>query len=166
VRRHFSPVDDARLEEVMEKRMREGWLIDWAEIAQEMDSGFSSRQVKERWLDYLGIGINRAEFTIAERRQCLKESVDFYGDWAHIASRLGNGTERTGNQAKGVIVAMHNRLHRMEIRLQQPSDVDALPDEFFDKCIWSGKAEMIRAYFLRESEAARQRRGVFLRFGQ
>jgi hypothetical protein len=123
-----------------------------------MGCGFSARQVMERWLCYLGPGISRDEFSVAERRICLKESVINYGDWGRIAARIGNGTQRTAPQVKGVAVAMHNKLKRLQITLQHPNDVDALPDCFFEKRSSAPMGNEIQTHYLREHEAARARR--------
>jgi hypothetical protein len=151
--RNFRPLDDARLERVMEGRLRDVGPIDWAEIAREMDRGFTARQVMDRWFFYLGPGINRGEFSLAERRQCLKESVGSYGDWGRIAAKIGNGTQRTAAQVKGVVVAMHNKLNKLQIALREPADVDALPDCFFEKRISREKAQEVCDCFRREHEA-------------
>jgi hypothetical protein len=154
---HFHVSDDRRLEQIMERSLSEGGKINWSGIAREMGSGFTARQVMERWMCYLGPGINRGEFTIEERRECLKHSVRLFGDWGSIASRIGGGTQRTAPQVKGVIVAMHHKLQRLQISLREPSEVDALPDSFFERAGSNANSEAIRNHFFRECEALQAR---------
>jgi hypothetical protein len=144
----------------MDRCLSAGGKINWSDIARDMGSGFTARQVMERWMCYLGPGIRRGEFSIEERRECLRHSISWFGDWGQIASKIGDGTQRTAPQVKWVIVAMHHKLRRLQITLQRPSDVDALPDKFFEKGGSTSKLEEIRNHFIREYEAARARDAV------
>jgi hypothetical protein len=69
--------------------------------------------------------------TIEEQRQALKETVRSFGDWKQIAARVGNGQSRSCTQVKSAVKAVCDKLQRLEIKLQHPDNVDALPQRFF-----------------------------------
>jgi hypothetical protein len=120
---------------------------EWDDIAHEFGTGFTSRQVMDRWFYYLRDGISREKFTIEEKRQSLKLSITNFGNWARIASLIGTGNNRSSAQVKSAILAMYCKLGRMSIQLQCPDDVDALPDEFFRKTIPFQELKAIRTKF-------------------
>jgi hypothetical protein len=130
---------------------------EWEKIVQEMDSEMTVRQVMDRWYYYLRPGISRDEFTIRERRDCLKAWMIERGNWGEIASRLRDGHTRSCAQVKSVVTTMRAKLARLEITLMHPDAVDALPDGFFQKLAGADDIMLVRRTFLERRIATLRR---------
>jgi hypothetical protein len=132
-------------------------LHEWEDIAREMGVGMTVRQVVDRWNYYLRPGLSRGEFTIEERRQCLRASICEFGNWTHIASCVGDGHSRSCAQVKSVVNTLHAKLARLHIPLQRPDVVDSLPDSFFERTSTVEEMREIRQEFFQNRTNALQR---------
>jgi hypothetical protein len=154
--RCFTCLEDERLMRVMQHHPNPGDLNDWETIAKEMGCGFAARQLQDRWYYYLRPGISRAEFSAAERRECLRLAVTETCNWVSVAARLGCERVRTCAQVKSVAGTLLARLTRFQITVQHPDDVDAIPEEFFEKVVPNDRGPFIRDQFMRTRIAVLQ----------
>jgi hypothetical protein len=131
-RTHFSEEDDERLLQIMEGRPRPLMPGKWKDIAFETGK-FSPRQCRERWQNYLKPSLSRTDFTIAERREVLKQSIRYYGQWQVIASKIGNGTNRSPQMIKNLLTNLISKMTKLGIIITEPEDVDCIPEIAFHR---------------------------------
>jgi hypothetical protein len=127
----FTPADDDALTEIMRQHPYPRKQGEWARIKREFGRGFSSRQLQDRWSNFLRPGLNRDTFTPAERRQALKLSIERPGQWAFIARAIGRNKSRSAMMVKTIVKSMSKKLAKKAFRIDRASDVDCLPDQFF-----------------------------------
>lgn len=84
----FSPKDDARLRELVEKYGENNWRI----ISSKM-CGRTYRQVKDRWLRYLSPDVNLSPWTEAEDELLSKLIPTLSPHWNEIASHFPGRTD-------------------------------------------------------------------------
>jgi hypothetical protein len=149
VPRRFTPAEDNLLKELLKGRDLTRGAMEWEVIASRMGSGLTPRQIMDRWFSFLRPGVSTKKFSVEERRQVLKESVMMFGKWCEIAKRIGDGKTRTAAQVNGVALGMYQKLHKLQIRLKHPDEVDALPDSFFRNTKSKADYDEIRERFER-----------------
>jgi hypothetical protein len=145
-------MDDDRLVKIMAERRWPFQIGEWNEVAVEMGR-FTPRQLRDRWMNYLRPPLDRSEFTIEERKEALKMSVNHFGKWKSIALRFGNGRSRSPAMIKNMVTHLRAKLQRLGFDLTIENDIDLLPDVLFD---WgspeSEELEMILEQFRNEKE--------------
>jgi hypothetical protein len=100
-KRFFSPEDDAILRELKTNSPE----LPWAEISERM-TGFTPRQLRERWCNYVSPTLKTSQWTESED-EILTRLYDEIGPrWGLIASHMGN---RSVPDIKNRFQSMHNR---------------------------------------------------------
>jgi hypothetical protein len=135
---HFTEADDERLIRIMAERCWPLKVGEWGEIQQEME-GFTARQLRDRWVNYLKPPLDRSAFTIEERRAALKESVNAFGNWKRVAAHLGDGRRRSPAMVKNLVTHLMARLRRLGFPISSEGDVDLLPDAIFERGVRPGE---------------------------
>jgi hypothetical protein len=128
---HFCPADDDRLAAIMAERRWPLKIGEWNEVADEMGR-FTSRQLRDRWMNSLRPPLDQSEFTIAERWEALKKSLTSYGKWKNIAIHFGNGRTRSAAMIRNLVIHLTARLRRLGFIVTHEADFDLLPDVLFE----------------------------------
>jgi hypothetical protein len=128
---HFRREDDERLMRIMSQRRRRLEVGEWAEIAEEMGK-FTAKQLRKRWTNYLKPPLDHTEFTVPERREALKQSIEKLWNWKQVASTLGNGRTRSPLMIRNVVTYLLTKLKKLGIVLVRQEDVDLVPDVLLD----------------------------------
>jgi hypothetical protein len=84
---------------------------DWYAISLRMP-GRTSRQCKERWVNYLSPTLNTAPWTAEEDQLLLQKQREFGSRWAQIAKCFKNRTD-------GMVKNRFNRLQRRQARVYE-----------------------------------------------
>ena len=147
--RHFSPEEDERLIELVDQHPGTLRLQDWDAIAAQHASGFTGRQCRDRWHNYLRPPLDRDPMSPEEKRALVRAAVENHNNWAHIASLNIGGKTRSCAMIKNTCLAMLDKLDRIGIPLQTVRHVDALPIEAFEGGTFrtNMKAKAIREHY-------------------
>jgi hypothetical protein len=121
-RRFFSAEDDNILRSLKESQP----TITWAELSERM-SGFTSRQLRERWCHYLSPALKTAEWTPEEDEELLRLHTELGSRWGTIGTRMNN---RSAPDVKNRYQMLRNRrrVRRNRRRSAKPKGDDSLPD--------------------------------------
>ena len=98
--------------------MEEHGTKEWAACAQQLDTGRSGKQCRERWLNHLRPGIKKGPWTAEEERLLVKAHKAVGNRWSEIARRLEGRTENS-------IKNRWNSLVRSRTRPKRPGARDA-----------------------------------------
>jgi hypothetical protein len=103
-RRFFSPRDDERLRQLKTDLQ----MMTWAQIAEIMP-GFTARQLRERWCNYLCPSLKTSRWTDEEDRELMRLYAELGPLWGIIGRRMGN---RSAPDIKNRFQAIRNRAER------------------------------------------------------
>jgi hypothetical protein len=151
----FTSLDDARLIALVNAREHPLHVRDWTSIAADMGT-FDARRCRDRWDHYLKPPLNRADFSISERRQVLKLSILYGPNMSKIAAHLGDGTTRSPAMIRSVLPAMTAKIRKLGLVVKTAMDVDYLPDELFG---WGFPRGDAKREILKEYRAAQEELG-------
>jgi hypothetical protein len=121
---------------------------EWQQISREFGRGYAARQLQDRWINFLRTPLNRAPFTIPERRAILKMACDHPKKWKSIAAKIGDGKCRSPAMVKNLLKNLVPKLSKHGFKVERPEDIDFLPDRFFSWGFPKGTEayEMVREY--------------------
>lgn len=100
---HWSAEEDERLIELLAQG-----LPNWAEISKAIGSR-SSKQCRERWINYLDPSLNQNSWTTEEDAHLLQLQSQLGNQWASIAKHLAGRSE---NSVRGRYVTLAKALRR------------------------------------------------------
>jgi hypothetical protein len=103
-RRFFSGDDD----DTLRRLKSDASSLSWSQIA-ELMPGFSARQLRERWCNYLSPTLKTSSWTEDEDRQLLKLYAELGPRWGLIGGRMGN---RSAPDTKNRFQTVRNRVQR------------------------------------------------------
>jgi hypothetical protein len=146
--RCFTAAEDERIQRIMHGRADVWEPREWEIIAALIGGGLTARQVMDRWHHYLRPGLSRTEFTVAERRECLRRSMLMPGEWTSIATMVGDGRSRSSVQIKSVVNLMYVKLEKLHIAMYHPDAVESLPVSFFDRGTDQEEMNRIRSEYI------------------
>jgi hypothetical protein len=120
-RRFFSFEDDQLLRQFKTDSLTRSW----AEISQLMP-GFSARQLRERWSNYLSPSLKTTSWTEAEDAELLRWHAELGPRWGVIGARMGN---RSPPDIKNRFQSLRNRSERSfrTLRRETPEPMFAPP---------------------------------------
>jgi hypothetical protein len=75
--------------------------------------------------------LNRAEFSLEERREALRLYLETPKNWRKIASLLGDGKSRSPGMVESLLRTVIRKLDRLGLTVTCKAHVDCLPDEVF-----------------------------------
>jgi hypothetical protein len=158
-RRRFTRAEDERLVELLMERNLPPSDKDWPALARALGPGFSARQTRTRWHEYLRETQVRDPLSIGQRRELLRLSIEHFGRWKWIARRMSGCEGRSPLCLAGIATGMHNKLKSHGIVISHPDDVDALPPRFFRRT-GPRMAAGLRDQFLERLPTLPHRRGA------
>lgn len=152
--KHFNDKDDEALIRIVEKYERHGVIRDWVSIAQEHGSGYTGRQCRDRWHNYLRPPLERSPITPDEKRELVRAAVQHKNNWAYLSSLRIQGKYRSCAMIKNACLALLDKLARIGVTLTDPSDVDCLPPEAFDPGNFGStpRGQQIRDYYTKRKQ--------------
>jgi hypothetical protein len=107
-RRFFSPEDDQRLRQLKSDPVPRTW----SQIADRMP-GFTARQLRERWCNYISPTLKTSRWTDEEDRELLRLHGELGPRWGVIGGRLGN---RSAPDIKNRFQSLRNRFEKSSVR--------------------------------------------------
>jgi hypothetical protein len=110
-RKTFSPQED----EALVRLITANGTTNWGQIARCLDAGFTPRQCRERWKNYLDPRLAHTEWTEEEDRRLIAEYNQMGPRWIPL-SRLFSG--RSGNAVRNrVFVLLRKKAHEPKERV-------------------------------------------------
>ncbi|OHT14986.1 hypothetical protein TRFO_14657 [Tritrichomonas foetus] len=103
-RSKFTKDEDRLLKQLVSKYGESNWNF----IAESM-SGRNSRQVKERWCNYLSPSLNKSKWKSSEDSLLLKKVSDIGKKWVAISKYFHNRTDQMLKNRYNVLMRLHKR---------------------------------------------------------
>jgi hypothetical protein len=120
---------------IMARHTIEGVPFNWDDIAADFERQFTPIQLMNRVLYRLRPALASATFNVDERRTILKLGLRAFGDWTRISRQMRFNRKRSPAQLRVVLAEMLARLEGMDIRIEDPNQVDLIPDLFFQATV-------------------------------
>lgn len=113
----FSKEEDEKLKKLVDKHGTNNWIL----IAKHMPKR-NSRQVRERWFNYLRPDLNNTPWTKEEEELLLKKYAEIGNKWRLIATFFENRTDIN-------IKSKFQKIQRKQAKQQQSMYITSSPEE-------------------------------------
>jgi hypothetical protein len=122
VRKLFAQEDDKALAQLVGSLGTENWTL----IAQKMSHGFTGRQCRDRWHNYVDPDLNKLSWTETEDQKILQEYARIGPRWVALGAQNGG---RTANSVRNRVSLLLRRKAKALGRRELPAIATATADK-------------------------------------